>query len=560
MTDAAEQGRAALLEWRARQPTNWYTSDPDLALTMRARLGPERYEAERPRLVAAGEMVATRLLPLAELTNQDENLPRLERWSGLGQRVEEVVFHPAYHEAGRLIWETGVIADYAEPGRETLQLALFHLFAQGGENGHQCPLACTAGLVKVLRAAGTEDQRARYLPRLLARDYSQRLHASQFLTEVQGGSDVGANSAVARPEGDGFRIHGEKWFCSVIDAGAFLLTARPEGAPGGTRGLGLFLVPRTLEGRPNGFSVRRLKRKLGTRAMASGEADFDGALGELLGPLDRGFKLVVEHVLDTSRLYNAVACAGSARAAWREASSYARHREAFGRAIAEYPLVQETIALLRAEALALTSASLRIAARGDQLALGRPGADDELAHRVAVNVAKYWTAVRSTQCVRSAMEVLGGNATIETFTPLVRLYRDAMVLESWEGAHNVLVQQITRDAARLGAHRPFLAELGEALGRLQLPGAEAEIARVRGGLESLERGFTLLAEVEGEQRLARRVVDQAGVVLALVAMLEELAVDPADAARRGAIQLIADRFLAPELERSRPLPAALLAP
>ncbi len=559
MTTGTERGRGDLLAWNESKPRNFFTSDPNLGRALELRLGKERYQAEKQRLGEVGEMVGTDLSRLALVTNHDDNLPRLERFTGLGVRTEEVVFHPGYHEAGKLIWQTGVLADYAKPGGETLQMGILHMLAQPGENGHNCPLACTAGMIKVVQRLGSEQQKKKWLPGLLDRDYDKRIHASQFLTEVQGGSDVGANAVIARADGDKWRIHGEKWFCSVIDAQLFLMTARPEGAPDGTRGLGLFVVPRDVDGQVNEFSVRRLKQKLGTRAMASGEADFNGALGEAVGPLDRGFKNVVGIVLNTSRIYNAICCAGGMQAAYREASTYARHRTAFGQPIARFPLVADAMATLRAEAMAATASSLRLAAQADRMATGE--SDDQLAGawRVGVNVNKYWTAVRNTQMARLAIEVLGGNGVIETFTPLVQLYRDAMVLESWEGTHNVLVDQVLRDSARLGIHKAFMAELREALARLKLPDQDAALlARASAAIDVLESGFAKLADGVGDQRFGRRVVDHAAVCLELVAMLEELAATPDDTAKRGAIVLIADRHLAADLVPPPPLPAGLV--
>jgi alkylation response protein AidB-like acyl-CoA dehydrogenase len=559
MSNAADAGRSDLLAWQAAKPSNWFGSDANLARTLATRLGRDRFEATRARLEAAGAMVGSELSRLAEETNLDENLPRLERFDGLGVRTERVVFHPSYHEAGRRVWATGVLSDYAEPGNETVQMALVYLLAQPGEHGHNCPLACTAGLIKVIQHEGTDEQKRRFLPGLLERDYAKRVHASQFLTEVQGGSDVGANAVVARRDAAGWRIFGEKWFCSVIDAQLFLLTARPEGAPAGTRGLGLFVVPRELDGRTNEFTVRRLKRKLGTRAMASGEADFVGALAEPIGPLDKGFRNVVEHVLDTSRLYNAVCCAGSMTAAWREAATFARHRRAFGRTIADYPLIRDALATLKAEALAATASSFRLARQADRIALGE--GDERLrgAWRTGINVNKYWTSVRNTQAVRLAMEVLGGNGAIETFSPLVRLFRDTMVLESWEGAHNVLVEQVTRDAARYALHEQFIGELDDALARLELPAADAPLLeRARRGSQTLRAGFRRLAGGDGDQRFARRIVDHAAALLQSVAMLEELAAFPEDAAKRGAIALLGARHLAPELVPPEAMPAGLL--
>jgi alkylation response protein AidB-like acyl-CoA dehydrogenase len=557
MSSNIERGRRDLLEWDASRPKNFYDADKNLDRVLSLRLSRDRLTAERSALSKVGELSARDLSRLGREANLDENLPRLERWSGLGVRTEEVVFHPSYHAMGRLIWETGMLARYREPGSETVQLAMLYLFGQNGELGHLCPLACTAGLIKVLQGVATDAQKSRWLPPLLTTRYEDRLHASQFLTEIQGGSDVGANAVVAQRSGEGWSISGEKWFCSVADASLFLMTARPEGAPEGTKGLGLFLVPRMIDGRLNAFAIRRLKRKLGTRAMASGEIDFLGAHAEAVGPIDRGFKNVVERVLDTSRVYNAVCCASSMRRAYVEASSFAHSRRAFGQVIDQYPLVQEAIATLRAESMAATAATFRLAAQSDQQARGALDESRMLARRMAVNVNKYWTSVRNTQMVRLAMEVLGGNGTIESFSVIPQLYRDAMVLESWEGTHNTLVQQVMRDAERLKAHEAFLVEQEEALDRIPT-GEKKLVDRVRAGLRALHEPLRRAADGAIDQRFGRRIVDQMALVHALVAMLEELAHDPIDGAKRGAITLLADRDLRAEIAPPLALDQSLL--
>jgi alkylation response protein AidB-like acyl-CoA dehydrogenase len=550
-----ERGRGDLLSWDADRPKNFY--DQNLDRTLALRLGRERHQASREHLSKVGELSAVELPKLGLESNLDENLPRLERYSGLGERTESVVFHPSYHEQGRRIWATGVLSGYKERGRETEQLTMLYLFAHNGELGHLCPIACTAGLIKLVQAVGSESQKARWLPGLLSPRYEERLHASQFLTEVQGGSDVGSNAVVARADGAGFRIHGEKWFCSVIDARLFLMTARPEGAPDGTRGLGLFVVPREIDGKTNEFQVRRLKRKLGTRAMASAEVDFVGARAEAVGPLERGFKNVVELVLDTSRVYNAMCCAGAMHRAYLEAAGFAKHRRAFGQPITAFPLVQEALATLRAESMAALASTLRLIERDDRLAHKN---DDGLraAQRLGINANKYWTAVRNTQMARLAMEVLGGNGTIETFSVIPQLYRDAMVLESWEGTHNTLVQQILRDTQRLRLHEPYLADLADSIGRLVLPSTDAPMLEgLRRGFDALSGAMSRMSETD-DQRWARRVVDQMAVLQSLVAMAEELAATPSDATKRGAIQLLMERDLRNELPRPSALPPGLV--
>jgi alkylation response protein AidB-like acyl-CoA dehydrogenase len=280
---------------------------------------------------------------------------------------------------------------------------------------------------------------------LLEADYDRCQRGAQFLTEEQGGSDVGANLTRAVRDGDAWRLHGEKWFCSVADADQFLVTARPEGATDGTRGIGCFLVPRTVEGHPNGFTIRRLKDKLGTRALATGEIVFDGALAYPIGALEDGFKIAAGVVLNTSRWLNAVGSAAVMRRAYLEAAAFARERVAFGKPIVEFPLVRENLAVMRAEAEAALASSLEVTRLVDST-----DTDDIAYHRVLVNANKFSTSAAATRAIRRGIEVLGGNGTIEDFSVLPRLWRDAIVFESWEGTHNVLCAQVARDLERFG--------------------------------------------------------------------------------------------------------------
>ena len=360
-----------------------------------------------------------------------------------GERVE---FDPAYADAGRAIWRTGIVGAQAPE-----QARLLYVLAQAGEGGHACPVVCTAGLVRALRAHGPEELRARHLPPLLETDYDRAERGAQFLTERHGGSDVGANRVEAVPDGDAWRLRGEKWFCSVADADQFVVTARPRGAPAGTPGIGCFLVPRVVDGRVNGFRIRRLKDKLGTRSLATGEIEFDGALARPIGALEDGFRIAAGTILNTSRWLNALGSTGLMRGAYRVAREFAEERTAFGQAIAEFPLVRENLAVMKVEEQAALASSLELTGLVDSLDRGVAREDDVAWHRLLVNANKFVTSAAATRVVRRGIEVLGGNGTIEDFSPLPRLWRDAIVFESWEGTHNVLCAQVLRDLGRLDA-------------------------------------------------------------------------------------------------------------
>ncbi|MDQ7012226.1 MAG: acyl-CoA dehydrogenase family protein, partial [Mariprofundaceae bacterium] len=376
----------------------YLAADSNIQRVLQMYMG-DAYQRRRPLLSKAAVLAATTMDDLAMASNRDENLPRLSRFNGIGERREDVLFHPAYHQLGAAIWSTGVLATLAEPGNELFSGALAYFITHNGEAGHACPVACTAGLIKLLQQVGSAAQKKRYLPRLLETDYARRLHAAQFVTEIQGGSDVAANSCIATPasERNGwYRISGEKWFCSVIDAGLFVVTARPEGGPQGTQGLALFLVPRTVDGTVNGFAIRRLKYKLGTRSLASAEVDFNGALAEPIGPLEDGFKNLMGIVLDTSRVHNALAACGLMRRACIEAQGYAQQRSAFGKAIIEHPTLAQILARMRVSACAAVAATFRILAMSDRLAGGQAPPGLKEARRIHVNINKYWNSTTSS--------------------------------------------------------------------------------------------------------------------------------------------------------------------
>jgi acyl-CoA dehydrogenase len=472
------EGREALARWEAERPASFWEGAPNLARALRMHLGDEAFAELEPRLRGFGERVAQVVEPAAATQEQEGHGPRLVPADALGREGQELEFHPAHDEAGRAVWSAGLFT-----GSAFEQAALMYLLAHAGEAGQACPFACTAGLVRALREHGSPDLQARFLPPLLVADYDEAERGSQFLTEVQGGSDVGANETEAVLDAGDWRLFGEKWFCSVADADQFVVTARPRGAAPGTEGLACFLVPRRVDGRPNGFRIRRLKDKLGTRALATAEIELDGALAHPIGELADGFRIAVGVVLNTSRWLNACGAAGLMRRAYLEAASFARHRTAFGSPIAAFPLVRENLAVIKAEEHAALASTLAVTALVD--AIDRGGAGDEAVrlHRFLVNANKYVTSIVATQVVRRAIETLGGNGTIEDFSPLPRLWRDAIVFESWEGTHNVLVEQVRRDAARLDLVPLVLADL-----RVRLAGLtpSEDVTAAAAALDALE--------------------------------------------------------------------------
>lgn len=529
-TQAPRAARAELAEWRAETRRSPYRRSRLLRLLM-DRHAPTSASEFDGSLESFGAVVGAELDELAEVVNRDENLPRLAPRDGLGNDRQEIDFHPAYHRIGAEVHGARLMADYAEPGRELLQLGKYFLLTHLGESGHLCPLACTAGMIKLLQRKGSAELRQRYLPGLLDPDYASKLVGAQFVTEVQGGSDAGTGSVSARPAPDAedrWLLRGEKWFCSVIHADLFLVTARVDGQGEGTRGLGCFLVPRQLEGEgSNHFVIHRLKGKLGTRAFPTAEVSFQDAVGYPVGELEEGFRNVVGVVLHTSRLYNAVGCAGAASRAFLDAEAYSRHRRAFGRPIAQFAPIARTLARMKARAWAIAASTFHLIALQERIVAGAAAASGAAAMRMLTNMNKYWTSVQNTAVAVDGVEVLGGNGTIEEFSILPQLYRLAVVLESWEGSHNVLCAQVLRDALRHDMDGPALDEIdgilagcGEGEERGDLAG---RLAACREAFEELRGPGSETAEDRIRPLVDRLMVTFQGAALLSLAESEEAA-------------------------------------
>jgi putative acyl-CoA dehydrogenase len=308
------------------------------------------------------------------------------------------------------------------------------------------------------------------------------------MTEKQGGSDVRTNSTVAVPAADGtYRLTGHKWFTSAPMCDMFLVLAQ---APGG---LTCFIVPRMLpDGERNTFRIQRLKDKLGNRSNASSEPEFDDTVAWRLGDEGKGVRTIIEMVTMT-RLDCVVGTATLMREAVAQATHHARHRQAFGRYLADQPLMRMVLADLAIESEAATTLMTRLAAAVD---------DDEVAfRRVGLAVGKYWVCKRGPNVAAEALECFGGNGFVEDF-PMAQLYREAPLNSIWEGSGNVNVLDVLRGMAREpGAWEAFRTEV------LLASGADR---RLDTALTTLEAE---LADVTDIEVRARRVVEQMALVL-----------------------------------------------
>ncbi|HQU48973.1 MAG TPA: acyl-CoA dehydrogenase family protein [Casimicrobiaceae bacterium] len=423
---------------------NRYGDDALLAKLLDRYAGASR--ARDADLSRFGARVAGPLARLAEESAQPANAPSLRRFDAWHRRIDEIVLPPSTKAA--LAEVAGAERLGVLHGDPFAFYAKTYLAHQNGEAGVACSLACTDGMTRTLDALGDRAEHREALARMRASNAERVWHAAQFVTEIQGGSDVGANAVEARPAGAGaYELHGPKWFCSNVNADYYLVSARPSGAPAGPKGIAIFLVPAYLDGGTarNGVTIDRLKDKLGTRELATAELTFEGAVGWPIGPLDRGLANLVDLVLVTSRIACVLYAAASLRQAERIARAYATFRTAFGRPIADFAPVRRSldeIAVARERSLAVAFELLR-------LWPARDGSADAADFRVLLSLAKPVITQRASTLLHEAVMLLGANGIEERFSPLPRLYRDAAVMETWEGPHNVLYAQAQRDIARL---------------------------------------------------------------------------------------------------------------
>jgi alkylation response protein AidB-like acyl-CoA dehydrogenase len=422
---------------------DWYEDDPLLHRLLQEHAP----GVDRAPLARWGRAVAGPLRRLAEESARPENAPLLRHHDAHDRRVDEVVLPGSTTQALAIVAGDAVLG--AVRGDPFVHYAMVYLLAQNGEAGVACSVACTDGLVRALDALGDGDPHRLALAAVRDSSRESYAHAAQFVTEIQGGSDVPANVLRAVPAGDGFTLQGRKWFCSNINADWFLVTARPEYPPGPAEHVGLFLVPAYGEdGARNGYTVDRLKDKLGTRELATAEVTFEGARAWAVGAPERGVPNLLRYVLTPSRFACVIFAAAALRQAERIAGEYARFRHAFGRPIADYPLVARTldrIAAARGRCLTCIFELLRLWRAAED---GGNRSDDAVQFRILLSLAKpVWTR-EATTLLHDAMMLLGGNGVEERFSPLPRLYRDSVIMETWEGPHNVLYTQALTDLVR----------------------------------------------------------------------------------------------------------------
>jgi acyl-CoA dehydrogenase len=490
-------------------------------------------------------LVAGRWNDLAREASRPEHLPRIVKFDRVGGPVERVDFGSLTRHLRREVAEFGVLTDARS---DVHKFAMVYLLAHNGEASVTCGLSCTDGLIRAIEARGPEFLRETYLPLLLSVDTP--LAGAQFVTEQDGGSDIGAIEAEAKPNPDGtWSITGEKWFCSNPDE-YFLVAARPAGARAGTAGVAVFLVPRVLpDGQLNKISFKRLKDKLGTQSLPTAEMDFNQATAWVIGEPADGFKTLMNYVINASRVHNAANACGFLHRAFIEARNYARQRDAFGGAIVNYPLVQETLISLLERCWRYRVLTFKLVSMIDENGLSPADTSQSMWQRFLINLAKYRSASTLTDSVHEAILVLGANGIVEDFTILPRLLRDSMIIETWEGTHNTLCLQIVRDAAKSDLIDRWQAEINGTLSdwpRSFLSQTRARFAQtLRQTLD--EVSANRLADREWAATHARRLVDRLGALLE-IAWIAAIALRSAEDDATAALLTVASaHFLLPTL-------------
>ena len=434
------------------------------------------------------------------------NPPRLAAFDRFGHRIDEVLYHPAYHRLMEEAVGLGLHASpwrHPAPGAHVARAAAFFLWSQV-EAGHGCPISMTHACIPALRvqpgiAAAWEPGIVStvYDPELRAPAQKRGLLVGMAMTEKQGGSDVRANTTRATPAGRGgpgedYRLTGHKWFCSAPMSDAFLVLAQ---APGG---LSCFLLPRVLpDATRNSFAIQRLKEKLGNRSNASGEIEFSGAFASLIGEEGRGVQTIVEMV-NFTRLDCIIGSAAGMRQATAQAAHHLAHRSAFGKRLIDQSLAQNVLADLEIETEAAELTFLRVAQACDGAA--RDPREAAL-KRIGTALGKYWVCKRAAAHAAEALECLGGNGYVEE-SILPRLYREAPLNSIWEGSGNVNALDVLRILAR----EPAAREAWES----EVAAAAGADARFDAAFSDLRAAIKLESAGEGD---ARRLVERMALLL-----------------------------------------------
>ena len=491
--------------YRGAVGLNWYRTDPSLQLTMAYYLQPDELAVVEPHLSSIGELMGG---PVARWAEQTDRSPaRLERYDRWGHDISRVVQPASFIESKRAVLNAQkALKDDAQNAGVKSSLPLFaaNYLLNQADIGMGCALGTGGAMVKSLVAAyAPADVREHVLAKFATGEWEGE--TAQLLTERAGGSDLGTLETTATRNGDAWLLNGFKWFASNCDGHVFVVLAKPEGAPDSSRGVATFLVLRTRrDGTRNGIRIRRLKDKLGTRSVASGEVELVDAEAFLLSgdpssdkadaqPADgKGLGRMME-LTNAARLGIALFALGNARRALVESLCYARQRRAFGDRLIDKPLMRRKLAEMIVDVEAAQALVF------DGVGFANHCQRRPVRQRIAVPVTKLKVCRLGITMASDAIEIHGGNGYIETW-PVARLLRDAQVNTIWEGADNILCLDVRRGIERIQAHQPLLERLHDAV---SVSDDDDTTRLVRRRIEDLEAAITAWTKLPAEVAEAR---------------------------------------------------------
>ena len=447
---------------------NFYEVDQGLRDILALYLTPKLLTHLTPHLSELGEMASGVLDQAANLA--DKHPPILHARDRFGRDEDWIEYHPAYRELEKVAYghfgihamsHRGGILGWSDPFPAVAKHAFTYLFNQA-EFGLGCPINVTDSGVHALKLFADSEIQQRFIPRMTTTNIDELWQGAQFMTEREGGSDVANITTKASFKNGEWHLYGEKWFCSNADASVSLLLARPEGASAGSRGLGLFVMPRILDdGSRNYYRIIRLKDKLGTRSMASGEIKLEGAIAYPIGAVENGLKQMLEMV-NWSRLSNGVKSAALMRRAVHDATAVINHRIVFGQPLIEKPLAKRQLLKIRLpaeESLSLFMFTAEALDRSSGYGGNSPSQEASAILRLATPVLKFRATRDAREATGDALEMRGGLGYIEEWIN-PRLVRDAHLGSIWEGSGNVVaLDAVTRAVGRHSCHKPFAAVL-----------------------------------------------------------------------------------------------------
>lgn len=478
---------------------NLWRADPMLHRMAGLYLPPALLAHLTPALDRLGGLAGGRLDALAGIA--DRNPPVLHPRSRRGEDLAWIEKHPAYRDMEQLAFgeyglaalsHRGGVLGWPDPLPPAAKYLITYLFVQA-EFGLCCPVSMTDSLARTLRKFGDPALVARYLPALTSQDLDLLCQGAMFMTEQGAGSDIANTAVMAEARADGtWALTGDKWFCSNPDAGLAMVLARRRDGPPGLRGVSLFLLPRDLpDGSRNAYRIVRLKPKLGTRSMASGEIRLEGATAYLVGDPGAGFRQMADMV-NNSRLSNGVRAAGLMRRAVTESLHIAHRRIAFGQRLVDMPLMRRQLAKML---VPMEQARSMVFQAADALRRSDAGEDGAYALlRILTPLLKFRACRDARKVTGDAMEVRGGCGYIEEFAD-ARLVRDAHLGSIWEGTSNIVALDVLRAASREGSLPVLQAHVRGLIGN-------AEAVPELPGL--LERAVGLTERALADPTLARQ--------------------------------------------------------